>query len=244
MTNETQGAPHMSLPSIETLDRDGAIREAEDAVAGDTRAVFFRKAAVGGGAVLTSGAIMGMLPEIAAAKPSKKLDLKILNYALTLELLEADFYRKAVAGNALTDERTAAFANLVLKHENIHVKTLRKTIKQFGGKPVSGLKFDFGDTTQDQAKFQATSYTLENTGVHAYLGQAARLKSKALLSAAATIVTIEARHSAAIAAIIDQSPYQDKNKDTGVTPDGAFDTPLSMKQVTSKARAGKYIKGS
>ncbi len=243
MTNQTQEVRQMSLPSIETLDTDGAIREAEAAVAGDTRAAFFRKAAVGGGAVLTSGAIMGMLPELAAAKPSKKQDLKILNYALTLEFLEAEFYRLAIANGALSDGDTRAFAELVASHEKTHVSALKKTIRAFGGTPVKSPQFDFKGTTDDESMFQQTSYVLENTGVHAYLGQAARLKSKALLSAAASIVTVEARHAAAIATILNQSPYKDKNAASGVTPAGAFDTPLSMGQVTSKKRAGQFIKG-
>src|SRR4051794_29404796 len=92
-----EDATPMSLLPIETVDTDGAIREAEEAVAGDTRAVFFRKAAIGGGAVLGSGAILGMLPELASAKPSKKQDIAILNYALTLEYLETAFYQEAAA---------------------------------------------------------------------------------------------------------------------------------------------------
>ncbi len=61
----------MTTFDLNTVDVDGAIRESEAAVAGDTRAAFFRKAAVGGGAVLTSGAIMGMLPELSMAAPSR-----------------------------------------------------------------------------------------------------------------------------------------------------------------------------
>src|SRR4051794_12667823 len=158
----------MSLFPIESVDTDGAIREAEAAVAGDTRAAFFRKAAVGGGAILTSGAIMGMLPELAAAKPSKKQDLKILNFALTLEYLEAAFYAEAAKSGALSGD-VAAFAEIVADHEKTHVTALRETINQLKGTPVKKPSFDFQGTTSDQGKFVATAFVLENTGVHAYL---------------------------------------------------------------------------
>ena len=227
----------MTLPNIETLDVDGAIREAEDRVAGDTRASFFRKAAIGGGGLLTSGAIMGMLPELAAAKPSKKQDLEILNYALTLEYLETAFYQgaKNLSGDA------AAFAKIVAKHEAIHVKTLTKVIKSLGGKPVAKPNFDFKGTNHSQAKFVATAFVLENTGVHAYHGQVPRLQSKALLVAAAEIATVEARHAGAIAAILGDNAYSDSAH--GISPDGAFDVPYSMKKVLNAVKGTGFIKG-
>jgi rubrerythrin len=227
----------MSFPRIETLDTDGAVREAEASVAGDTRAAFFRKTAVGGGAVLTSGAIMGMLPELAAAKPSKKQDLAILNFALTLEYLEATFYNEAknLSGDA------QLFAQLVAAHENTHVTALKKTIKSLGGKPVAKPEFDFQGTNEDQAKFIDTAFVLENTGVHAYLGQAGRLKSKVLLGAAASIVTVEARHASAIAIIKGSDPYTDMS-DFGITPDGAFDVPFSKKKVLKAVNDTGFIK--
>jgi hypothetical protein len=213
---------------LDTLDVSGAVREHGEAVAGDTRAVFFRKAAVGGGALLASGAFMGMLPELAAAKPSKKLDIQILNYALTLEYLEAAFYTEAAASGNITGD-ALAFAKLVAQHENAHVKALKGTIKALHGKPVAKPTFDFKGTNTDPAKFIPTAFVLENTGVHAYLGQAGRLKSKALLGAAASIVTVEARHASAAAILQGNSPYS--NDAGAITPDGAFDTPLSMKAI-------------
>jgi hypothetical protein len=212
---------------LETVDVDGAIRENEHVVAGDTRAVFFRKAAIGGGAVLSSGAIMGMLPELAAAKPSKKHDIKILNYALTLEYLEAAFYNEAVASGAISGD-ALAFAKLVAAHETTHVKALKATIKSLHGKPVASPKFDFKGSNTKQDSFIATAFVLENTGVHAYLGQAGALKSKALLGAAASIVTVEARHASAAAILQGKSPYDGASS---ITPDGAFDTPRSMKAI-------------
>ena len=58
--------------NLDTLDADGAIREAEEAVAADTRADFFRKAAIGGGSLIGGGVLLSGLPALAEAKPSKK----------------------------------------------------------------------------------------------------------------------------------------------------------------------------
>ena len=231
----------MSQLSIPAVAADAAIHESEAIVAGDTRAAFFRKAAVGGGAILGSGAFLGMLPELAAARPSKAQDLKILNYALTLEYLEAAFYKGAVASGAIGGV-ALEFAKLVADHEATHVTALRKTIRSLGGKPVKSPKFDFKGSNRDQATFLATAFVLENTGVRAYLGQAARLKSKALLGAAASIVTVEARHAGAVAVLLAQSPYADASNGS-ITPSGAFDRSASMKKILNEVGSTGFITG-
>lgn len=230
----------MSLPNIEILDTDGAIRDAEAAVAGDTRSAFFRKAAVGGGAVLSSGAIMAMLPDLAMARKSTKQDIEILNFAYTLELLEAAFYEEAIRKADLSGD-DLKLTRLLRSHEATHVSALKATIRQFGGKPISPPKFDFRGTTSDRKKFIDTAYVLENTGVSAYLGQATRIKSDALLAAAASIVTIEARHAAAIAVLRGSSPFNES--DNSVTPDGAFDRARSMKRILKALDQTNFIKG-
>jgi rubrerythrin len=228
--------------ALDQVDAGGAIREAEDAVAGDTRAAFFRKAAVGGGAVLSSGAIMGMLPDLAAAaRPSAKQDLAILKYALTLEYLESAFYKEAVASGALSGA-AKDLAALVANHEAVHVKTLRSVLRKLGAKVPKSPTFDFQGTNRDQAKFVATSFVLENTGVRAYLGQAANLKSKALLVAAAEIVTIEARHASAFAILQNSAPFTNGAKG-GITPFGAFDKPATKAQILKAVGATKFITG-
>ena len=226
----------MTAFDLNTVDVDGAIRENEAAVAGDTRSAFFRKAAVGGGAVLTSGAIMGMLPELAAARPSKKQDLQILNYALTLEYLEAAFYKEAAATGGLSGP-LLEFARLVNDHEQTHVVALRKTIKALGGRPVKSPKFDFQGTNKGD-KFAGTAFVLENTGVRAYLGQATRIKQRPILAAAASIVTVEARHAAAIAVLINSAQLSGEN---GITPYGAFDKKSSMKRILGEVGSTGFI---
>ncbi len=210
------------LISIETLDSDGALRETGDAVAGDTRADLFRKAGIAGGSLLASGVLFGGLPALAAAKPSKKNDVAILNYALTLEYLEAAFYKEAVHRGKFKG-RVGAFAQLVASHEAAHVAYLKKAL---GHAAVKSPKFDFRDTTTDEAKFKATAFALENTGVQAYSGQATNIKQAAVVMAAVSILTIEARHAAAIAAIMGHIPG-----DKGITPFGAFDKSLTKPEV-------------
>ena len=231
----------MTQIDLKAVDTDGAIQETEVAVAGDTRADLFRKAAIGGGAIVGASAFGGMLPELAAARPSKRQDLKILNYALTLEFLEAAFYDEAVNSGAISGA-ALEFAKLVALHENQHVKALRSTIKSLGGKPVKRPEFDFKGSNRDQAKFIQTAYVLENTGVRAYLGQAPRLKSRALLAAAASITTVEARHAAAVAVLLGQAPFADKG-DTSTTPYGGFDKASSMKRILSEVGDTGFIVG-
>ena len=90
------------LIKLDLVDVDGAIREAEATVEGDSRAEFFRKAALGGAAVMGGGTLLGLLPELADAAPSKKQDVAILNYALTLEYLENEFYKEGLSKAGLT----------------------------------------------------------------------------------------------------------------------------------------------
>lgn len=209
------------LITIEAVDTDGAIREAHEAVGGDSRADFFRKAAIGGGALVGSGLLLGGLPELAAAGTrSKKLDVRILNFALTLEYLESEFYKEALAKANLQGD-VLSTTKLVSRHENAHVRFLKLTL---GSARKPKPKFDFKGTTSDANKYLATAVLLEDTGVTAYSGQAPRILQSKVLKAAVSILTVEARHA---------SRFRSLNGKTFAPR--TFDSPASARQVLSKA---------
>jgi Ferritin-like domain len=178
--------------NLEELDVDGAIRETAEKVDSHTRVAFLRKAGIGVGAVVGSGAFFGALPSIAGASASASAgDVAILNFALTLEYLEAAFYAEAVSKGKFTG-KVGTFAKIVSGHETAHVAFLKGAL---GSAAVAKPNFNFKGTTTDMAKFQATSQVLEDTGVEAYLGQVGNISSKKILAAAGSILPIEARHA-------------------------------------------------
>ena len=164
------------LPPLEELDTDGAIREGAESVDGSTRADFLRRAGLGAGTILGGSALLGAVPAIASAGVPRS-DIAILNFALTLEYLESAFYAEAVSKGKLSGE-TAKFAKVVAAHERAHVAFLKGTL---GAKAVKKPRFNFRDTTSDQAKFEATAKVLEDTGVAAYLGQVGNIRNKTVL---------------------------------------------------------------
>jgi hypothetical protein len=181
------------LWTLEDLDRDGAIREAAEQVDPGTRAAFLKKAGLGAGAIVAGSAFLGTMPSLASAAAVPSSDVAILNFALTLEYLEAAFYTEAVTNDGVFNGETQNFARIVAAHENAHVAFLKKAL---GSKAVKKPTFDFKDTTSNQDKFEATATVLEDTGVQAYLGQVGNIKNKKILAAAGSILPVEARHAA------------------------------------------------
>ena len=130
----------------------------------------------------------------------------VLNFALTLEYLESEFYKKAVGISGLIADGTAMAAITVIRdHEVAHVSVLKSTITSLGGTPVSMPTFDFtaggafANVFSDYGTFLAVAQTFEDTGVRAYKGQAGNLISNNdVLTAALNIHSVEARHASHI----------------------------------------------
>lgn len=124
-------------------------------------------------------------------------DIEVLNFALLLEHLEAEFYRQ---GNrsVLLRGLEIIYLRQVEKDEAFHVQFLTDTIDSLGGTPVEAPEVDFGDAFQSRENYLKLSHTFENVGVGAYLGAAGFIQDKALLQAAAGIFGVEARHAAVV----------------------------------------------
>jgi hypothetical protein len=223
--------------TLDLVDKDGAIREALDEANRGTREELFRKAIIGGGTFLAGGLLIGGLPRLAAAQaPSAAQDTAILNFALTLEYLESEFYVDAVKKGALRGE-TLTFARTVRDHELAHVQALKDAL---GSAAVAKPTFDFKNTTSDQPTFQATAVVLEDTGVSAYNGQGPNLR-KRTLPAAASIVSVEARHAAWIRRIVGKRTYG--NQPQNYPAPAVLDKALTRDEVLAAVTQTGFITG-
>ena len=169
-----------------------AVEIAEDS--GDlSRSDVILKGALAAGAVYGALAVGPFVGRALAMTESG--DVGILNFALTLEYLEAAFYKEAKT-RAKASGDLKSLIDLVGRDEEEHVGALTETIKKLGGKPVAEPKFDF--PYSGTAGFLKLAQTFEDTGVSAYNGAAPQIKAAEVLEAAGSIVQVEARHAAAI----------------------------------------------
>jgi rubrerythrin len=182
--------------------------------------------------VLATGALYGtaaVTPLIRNAFAQASMgDIDILNYALTLEYLEAAFYEGAAKTPGLS-KKVAGYVKTFGAEEQEHVDALTATIKDLGGTPVKAPRVDFGDAFTSADKLVPLAVTFEDAGVSAYNGAAPMIESKDLLATAGGIVQVEARHAAVIRQAAAQNPAPD-----------AFDRTLTMDEVLEAVQP--YVK--
>ncbi len=157
------------------------------------------------------------------ASSANTSDIGILNYALTLEYLETEFYAKVIAAKLFSGS-VGSLIKTFGAQEATHVAALTAAIKQLGGTPVAKVEGKFPITTA--AATAELAYTVENLGAAAYLGQAPLIQSKTVLAAALSIHSVEARHAASIGTLVKKS----------VTPDGGFAKPEDMSEVLAAVK--------
>ncbi len=132
-------------------------------------------------------------------------DLDILNFALTLEHLEARMYADMLAKNVLTG-KDLTYLTSFGQHEATHVQAITDTIKKLGGTPVAAkasYNFPAFNNRGDILNFAKVA---EDIGVGAYQGAAAAIKNKDVLAAAGSIVQVEARHASIINLLLGLDP--------------------------------------
>jgi hypothetical protein len=210
------------LQIMDTMERQARYdhllqRAVETRLATISRRSLLRTTALAGGAAIAFGGTglralaQGSTPMADEAPFTGPVD--VLNYALTLEHLEAAFYRDGLAAigeQGITslgfDSGVFDYLGEIGAHEAAHVTTLTDVVTQLGGTPVAEQVYDFGYT--DAASFLQVAQALEDTGVAAYQGAAQYLMDNDdLLTAALTIHGVEARHAAYVAILNGQNPY-------------------------------------
>ena len=153
-------------------------------------------------------------------------DLEIVQYALTLEHLETDFYNAVLDSGVIKDKALGETAKMIRDNEQEHVDALTATVEQLGGKPMRP-KTNFDAVLEGgQDMILQTAAVVENLGAAAYLGQAGRIQSKKILAAALAIHSVEARHAAALNTVVGKT----------IVPDGAFAKPASMEEVLPQVK--------
>lgn len=148
-------------------------------------------------------------------------DIAILNYARTLELLEAAFYQRglenldeedfcncgALGEDSALGQRVYEELQTIRAHEQAHVETLGQTIEMLDGEPVESPSFDFGVRVEYADVFLATAAQFEEVGVSAYAGAAPFIENEDLVPPALGIHSVEARHSSFLRTITNRSGF-------------------------------------
>src|SRR5699024_5001831 len=136
-----------------------------------------------------------------AKAQSQTTDVDILNYALTLEFLERNFYDQGVASGVIPSSDMTVYKQ-IQKHEQQHVAFLQAAR---GDKAISEDTYTYDytaggafDPFNNYTQFQVIAMGFEDTGVRAYKGQAGNVSNKDYLQAALQIHSVEARHASEV----------------------------------------------
>ena len=219
-SNEGTGAAPTSL--VERLVRDDVDRKRFLKLAGGAGAASFSAFVMAACGSSSKKAATAATASTSSASGTSG-DIAIVNYALTLEYLETEFYEKVIA-SGLFKGKTAGVLKEFGAQEMTHVEALKGTASKLGGTPAAKPTGKFPIETADQVA--GLAYTIENLGASAYLGQAGSIQNKEVLAAALAIHSVEARHAATLGTLVKKS----------ITPDGAFAKPADMATVLSAVK--------
>ena len=219
MTTRFEPAPRSAA---RRLARDPVSRRRFLAMTGGVGAAGALLAACGGDDSTTAAGTAASPDMTAMESQFGAGDLGIVNYALTLEYLEAAFYGD-VAKSGLFKGEQLALIESIGKNEEAHVAALTATAKKLGT-PAKAPKATF--PLDDAKSVLDLAATVENLGAAAYLGQAGNIEDPTILAAALSIHSVEGRHAALLNILTGKQP----------TPDGAFAQPADMQTVLDEVQ--------
>jgi len=169
-----------------------------------------------------------------------KGDVGVLNYAYALEQLEADFYTKVVNNfySGISDAEKVIFTDLY-HHEVIHRDFFKAAISGATSNVLPKLEFQYpGVDFNNKSSVLATAKALEDTGVAAYNGAGRYISNADYLVIAGKIVSVEARHAAAIRNLINPGTAAFSGDD--IINANGLDLAKTPKEVV--AAAGTFFK--
>lgn len=227
MSQDTENQEPVTQPAgiVERLVRDDVDRKRFLKAAGGAGAASFGAfvlAACGSGKS-SSTASTATAASTPSGTSASTADIAILNYALTLEYLESQFYQKVIAAK-LFSGKTGALLTSFGGQEDEHVLALKGAVSKMGGTPVAKPEAKF--PISSAAQVAQLAYTVENLGAAAYLGQAGNIQSPEVLATALSIHSVEARHASTLGTLVNKS----------VTPNGAFAIPDDMSTVLAAVK--------
>jgi len=211
----------MTEPTLESVDRDGALTEAIAGLCGSTRAQFLRRTALGGAAMLSA-----LAAPAEAAGPS---DVDILNFGLRFERLQATFYTQAdeIGTIATMSAAKREWARTLGAHERAHVKIIKSVL---GRKAEGSPTFDFGEANESDAAFTRTAVAMEDLTVALLTGVTPKVHDRGLVAALFGLLTVEARHAAWARHIVGSTPAP-----------RAFDESMTLHQVQGAIARTRFV---
>lgn len=212
----------MTRINLDELDPSGDIQTLADDVGaldphGDTRRELMRKGAIGASGAVAGAAVFGLLSPMEAmavatrsqkgpysrrlalvnrgARRPTSNDVRIGNYALTLEFIEAAFYEAAVGKNYADADINAA-AKVLAEHERAHVNALKRVLKSAAVRPPKLNGSAVAALLKDQNTFILSAAAIEPVGTAAYAGAGPYISNLGIVEAALAIHSVEANHAA------------------------------------------------
>lgn len=200
---------------------DGTLAEDLHGAFGRSRADFLRSIVLAGGAYIAGSGSSARAAEL------NHHDIDVLNFDLTFEHLQADFYDEALRFGSLGPE-TTRWARVIGAHERAHVKILREVL---GRHAVKKPFFDYQGVTEDEDAFTKTAVAMEDLTTDLLIGQLNEFRAPALVSALFSLLSVEARHAAWV------------RHATGVLPiAGPLDQAKSLTEVAEVIGSTRFMK--